>query len=222
MIWNKLKSPPLLAAIGLLMFSQIAAILLRNGSEDLGIKLMAPLDSVSQMQSVHDVNYHTISADETTKINRLNKIISSHKEQHKLTFLELYKFHFASLSLLTIFSILTGILAFVIGHNGWKETSGMVKTLFLTSVALTSFYGLSINVYQQDVGINKNLNSYIQYDNIQKEILNYCSTSPNQALNGDTLAFSDFHTLIVEKLVNANTIYLEFDQDAIEMKDYLK
>src|SRR5690606_21330275 len=112
-------------------------------------------------------------------------------------------------------------LAFLIGQKGWRETDQWIRSLFLTSGALTSFYVLSINVFKQDVGINKNLESYIQYDNLQKEVLNFCSTEPHQSIKGDTLNFTSFHTYAVTRLVEINNIYLEFDKDALEGKNYL-
>jgi len=205
----------------LIILSQLAAIGFRHIANSTGKKLIAPLDRVSIIQSDLKNSDCSLNYRHLIKIQKLNKVILEHKEHHKQTFLTLYKFHFSSVSQLTIFSIITGLLAFLIGQKGWKDTNPTIRSLFLACGALTSFYALSINVYKQDIGINKNLESYIQYDNLQKEILNFCSTESHQNIKGDTLNFDDFHTYTVKKLIEINNIYLEFDKDAVELKNYM-
>lgn len=219
--FNNILRHPIFLCICLVLLSQISAVGFRYLAQKTGNELITPLDNVSSLQSDIKATDYSLKENEFKKIQKVNEIISKHKEHHKKTFLTLYGYHFSSISLLIIFSILTGFLAFLIGQEGWKETHRITRFLFLTCGALTSFYALSINVYKQDVGINKNLDSYIQYDNLQKEILNYYSTEPNQKLDGDTLSFSDFHTYTIKRLVEINNIYLEFDKDAIEVKNYL-
>lgn len=219
--FNKIFRHPIFFGICLVLLSIIAAMGFRHVAQKTGSELITPLDNVSSLQSDIKATDYSLKKNEFNKIQKINEIILKHKEHHKKTFLTLYEYHFSSISLLIIFSILTGLLAFLIGQKGWKETHQTTRTLFLTCGALASFYALSINVYKQDVGINKNLDSYIQYDNLQKEILNYYSTEPNQKLDGDTLNFSDFHTYTVKRLVEINNIYLEFDKNAVEVKNYL-
>ena len=220
--WSNIKSRPVILSIGIVVLSQLAAIGFRYVARDTGARLISPLDSLSVIQSTIDTKSVNLNEREINTIARLNKMILKHKEQHRLTFLTLYQFHFATVTLLTMFSIVSGILAFLVGQNGWKDTPDTTRSLFLTCVALTSFYGLATTVYKQDVGINRNLKSYVQYDNLQKEILNFCSTHPNQGINGDTLSFNDFHISITKKMIDINNIYLEFDKDAVEVKDFLK
>ena len=219
--WNKIIRSPLVLAIAIVVISQLAALLFRVETGKSANKLLAPLDTVNKLQTDLSCSDFNITPVEAASFVRLNKIILKQKEQHKLTFIKLYRYYLASISLLTIFSILSGILGFIIAQKGWKNTDIRIRSVFLTSVALTSFYGLSISVFKQETGINQNIKSYIKYDNIQKEILNYCSTKPNRTISGDTINVGEFQTYVVRKMIETNNVYLEFDKDAIEIKDYL-
>ncbi|NRA11194.1 MAG: hypothetical protein HRT57_04475 [Crocinitomicaceae bacterium] len=111
---------------------------------------------------------------------------------------------------------------FLVGQNDWHGASSIIKSALITSIALTSFYVLSIQVFNQDEIITKNLNNYVELDNLQLEIFNYCGTYPNTNSEGDTLSFNEFHTHVVERLVLMNEIYVEFNEETIEASDYSK
>lgn len=213
---------PLTLVIGIVILSQIAAFFLRNMAGNEGQRMIGPLNTVSGIQSNLETQDSDLTTKELAKLTRLNKIILAHKEHHKITFLELYEYHFASTTLFTICSILTAVFAFLIGQQGWKSSPILIRYMLITFSALSSFYGLSVKVYKQDIGIQKNLGSYVNYDNLQMEILNYANTQQTSNKSDKKLDFNEFHSFIAREIIRINNIYLEFDQSAIPENNYLK
>jgi len=213
---------PLTLAIGIVILSQVAAFFLRNMAAKEGQTMIGPLDTVSEIQSHLEPKDSDLSIIEIAKLNRLNKIICGHKEHHKVTFLELYEYHFASTTLFTICSILAAVFAFLVGQEGWKSSSLLIRYMLITFSALTSFYGLSVKVYKQDTSIQKNLGSYVNYDNLQKQILNFSYTQQTSNEEDKKLDFNQFHSYITAEMIKINNLYLEFDQSAVSNQNYLE
>lgn len=200
----------------------IIAAVARSYAGRSGKKILSSLESSDSLQTNLVAGNSGLSKEQIESLTEQATIIQNHKALHKETFLTLYKFHFASVSLLLISSVITSVLAFVIAQKGWANATSFIQVSFLTCVALTSFYGLSPVVFKQDAGIKKNISSFIAFDNLQKEIYNYSRTNPCQTSNGEALTFNAFFSIITKRIKELNNIHLEFNHKGVEPQDFLK
>ncbi|MDQ3110312.1 MAG: hypothetical protein M3R17_10495 [Bacteroidota bacterium] len=213
---------PISIAVLIVGCTAIVAAVSRSYAGRSGKKILSSLESSDRLQTNLVVSNSGLTKEQIESLTEQASIIQNHKTLHKETFLTLYKFHFASVSLLLIFSVITSVLAFVIAQKGWANIASFIQASFLTCVALTSFYGLSPVVFKQDAGIKKNISSFIAFDNLQKEIYNYSRTNPCQTSNGEVLSFNAFFSQVTKRIKELNNIYLEFNHKGIEPHDYLK
>lgn len=206
--------------IVIIIFTVIGFLMLKNHAEKEGRELMASMDKASEIQTNEGItNCVATSAKEAESLIVLNNIIQNHKNQHEITFLKLYTYQFVSMKLFLIFSILSALTVFVITHGGWKNTSNYVKALFLFFTAISSLFGLSLSSFDQKVGIHRNGKAFINYDNLQKQLVNYCATGAT--IEGDSIDFVQLHSGIMKKATELHDFYLDFDKTELNMKDAL-
>ncbi|MCP4122551.1 MAG: hypothetical protein GY751_12430 [Bacteroidetes bacterium] len=208
----------LVIALSIIIVGQLGSELFQHYSGEMGKRFLAPLNSLDLMQT------ELINTDDLCEyemISYFNDEIVMKKNHHKRTFLRMYKFYFSSITSLIIFSIFSALFAFLIAQKGWEKTDRLIKTVFLTCAVLTSFYAISINAFKQDVVIKKNINSYINYDNLRIQMFSYLNSSiPIVTGGGDTINSNDeLNAYMTSKLIELNNIYVEFDKNAIVVKD---
>ena len=175
---------------------------------------MQPMDEVSRLHAEEGFkNCVNLSKEQTASLLRLNNAIQQYKQQHEITFLKLYKDHFTSSTLFLVFTILSALALFLITQEGWKNTSNIVRILFLTCTAFASFFGLSLSTFEQKISIDQNANAYIDYDNLQKRLRNYCATS--MTTDAEFITFDQMHSEIVKEAETLHGFYLEFDTETV-------
>ena len=200
--------------VTILVLTVIGLLFLRNHSEKEGKELMASMDEVSRLHAEEGIkDCVNISENQTKSLVKLNNALQKYKEQHEITFLKLYKYHFTSSTLFLIFSILSALALFLITQEGWKNTSHFIRTLFLSCTAMASFFGLSLSTFEQKISIDQNANAYIDYDNLQKRLVNFCATS--MTIKGDSITFNQLHSEIMNEAINLHGFYLEFDAESL-------
>lgn len=198
----------------ILIFTVIALLFLRNHAEKEGKELMQPMDEVSRLHAEEGYkNCVNLDKEQTASLLRLNNALQQYKQQHEITFLKLYKYHFTSSTLFLVFSILSALALFLITQEGWKNTSNIVRILFLTCTAFASFFGLSLSTFEQKISIDQNANAYIDYDNLQKRLRNYCATS--MTTDAEFITFDQMHSEIVKEAETLHGFYLEFDTESV-------
>lgn len=211
-----------LIVLGLILLSQVGAIGFRKEAYTQGQKLMKPLDGNFKKLYVSFHKNSVLSREQNLKLQTLLFIAESHKKHHKLVFLEMYRYHFASVTLLLMFSTILTILVFLVASDGWARSHKYLKTLFLSVTALTTFYGLSPVVYKQDYTISENQRMYVEFDNIESKIYNYAVIERRQTEHGTPLDFNKFHTDIVAAIAKINEINLQFDYKSIQVPSALE
>lgn len=206
-LWIKFISSPILLVLGILIFA-VGCTLFFNWQATTSINdLNGPLEIVSNTQSKLDSNNTNLSKAEFLELEKLNSIVDGQKEHHKNTFSLVYRYQYTSIMMLSIFSILTLLMTFIMGSKGWQESTNQVRALFLTCICLTAFYTLLIVVYQQDTDRGSSVKSYLKLDNIQKDLVQYCATNSNITLAGDTLEYDDFHHYTMKRIAGDSNIY---------------
>lgn len=201
-----------------IVLTTVGLLFLRNHAEKEGKDLMKPMDEMSQTQTDEGIkNCINLDTRQSKRLIILNNILQKHKEQHEVTFLKLYKYHFTSMTLFLIFSILTTLSVFLITHEGWKGSSNLVKTFFIVCTALTSFFGLSLSTFEQEVSIHKNGKAFIDYNNLQKKLVNFCATAAD--MKGDSITFVKLHSEVMNEAKKLHDFYLEFDKQSVDTEN---
>lgn len=191
---------------------------LRKHANKEGSELMHSMNEASRIRADKSVkDCYTIDDWQEDRLITLNSELQKYKEQHEVTFLKLYTYHYTSSTLFLIFSILSALTVFVITQDGWKGTSHNIKVLFLVFMSLTSFFGISASTFDQKVSIQKNGQAYINYDNLQKELMNYCAT--NLDIKGDSISFKKIHSGVMNRMTKLHDFYLEFDKQSVDTKN---
>ncbi|WP_046757882.1 hypothetical protein [Kordia jejudonensis] len=194
----------------------IAIFFLKSHAEDEGKELMKPMNEVSMLHSKQGIkDCINITEKQSQNLIILNSTLQKYKEQHEITFLKLYEYHFTSSTLFLVFSILSALALFLITQEGWKNTAHLVKVSFLVCTAFTSFFGLSLSTFEQKISIDQNANAYIDYDNLQKKLINFCATS--LTTEGDSISFGKLHSNIMNEAKNLHGFYLEFDAESVDV-----
>lgn len=204
--------------IAVVILTGIGLLLLRNYANTEGQALMKPMDEASSIHMKEGIkNCVNITDRQSERLIILNNIIQKHKEQHEITFLKLYTYHFTSMTLFLIFSILSALMVFLITHEGWKGASDLVKTLFIVFTAMTSFFGLSLSTFEQEISIDQNGKAFINYNNLQKKLMNFCATASD--MKGDSITFTKLHSEIMSEAGELHDFYLKFDKESINTKN---
>lgn len=201
----------------IVILTGVGIFFLRQHANKQGKELMSSMDAVSLLHAEKGVqNCKNTTLGEGEKLIELNDSIQNYKEQHEITFLKLYTYHFTSMTLFLLFSILAALTVFIITQEGWKGTAYTVKVLFLVFTTLSSFFGLSASTFDQEKSIHRNGLAYINYDNLQKKLVNFCATGLD--INGDSITFSKLHSNIYKKATELHDFYLEFDDQKLDTK----
>ncbi|WP_298509030.1 hypothetical protein [uncultured Kordia sp.] len=213
---QKLKETVIIILV-IVILTGIGIFFLRQHANKQGKELMSSMDAVSVLHAEKGIqNCSNTSAVEAERLIVLNNNLQLYKEQHKVTFLKLYTYHFTSTTLFLFFSILAALTVFVITQEGWKGTAFTVKVLFLIFTSLSSFFGLSASTFDQEKSIHRNGLAYINYDNLQKKLVNYCATGLD--INGDSISFNKLHSNVIKKATELHDFYLEFDDQNLDTK----
>jgi hypothetical protein len=85
-----------------------------------------------------------------------------------------------------VYTIITGVLVFVITATGWEHASYERKFLFLFTISLASFYYFLPNVLNNKVNLQKNMGGVKIFQGIQMDLLAYVD---NPKPEPDTDAF---------------------------------
>ncbi|QHI37827.1 hypothetical protein IMCC3317_32100 [Kordia antarctica] len=188
---------------------------LRKHANKEGRELMLSMNKVSSIHADKGIkDCYNIDDWQEGRLVILNDEIQEYKEQHEVIFLKLYTYHYTSSTLFLIFSILSALTVFLITQDGWNGTSHSIKVLFLVFMSLTSFFGISASTFDQKVSIGQNGNAYINYDNLQKELMNYCAT--NADIKGDSITFIKIHSSVINRMTKLHDFYLEFEKQSVD------
>ncbi len=212
---QKLKETVIIILV-IVILTAVGIFFLRKHANKQGRELMSSMDEVSRIYKEESLkNCVSISEFQSKRLVILNNELQQYKEQHEITFLKLYTYHFTSSTLFLFFSILAALTVFVITQEGWKGTSQTVKVLFLIFTSLSTFFGLSASTFDQETSIHRNGKAYIDYDNLQKKLGNFCATG--LTINGDSISFNQLHSEIKKKSTELHDFYLEFDDQSLDV-----
>ncbi|MBV8327999.1 hypothetical protein [Chryseobacterium sp.] len=100
-----------------------------------------------------------------------NSIIQNLKANNLYMAEKFSKYEFAFSTLFCIFSVITGILTFLILKKGWDNTSNFyVKFLFLVSFFCSTLFGILPHVFSTEENASNNLKNYHEFTSLQLDI----------------------------------------------------
>ena len=110
---------------------------------------------------------NSVLKDSLAKKNLVNNVllIQEEKKHHKAIFTNLFSYYYATIIILQLLTVATGIFTFLIANKGWKDTNQTLKLTFLILAGATTYYGLFPSIFNQKTTIEKNLSSYLEYSN---------------------------------------------------------
>ncbi|EDM38096.1 hypothetical protein PBAL39_00737 [Pedobacter sp. BAL39] len=206
----------------IIITSQFMAYYFRSEASKIGMSILSPLHKIDSIERLSIEYQSSINGVELKKLKTLFSILSQKKEHHKLIFMEMYRYHFASVTMLIILSSISAVFIFIAAQNGIRNANPNFQITFYVLAALTTFYALSPVVYKQDTSISSNLNSYIKFDNLQSQVYNYALVTTSDTAITDSVSFIRFHSSIIDKIQELNKIDLQFDYKSIPSPDFFK
>lgn len=155
--------------------------------------------------------------------------VAHFKKKHNLEIIQLMNsYYFASTMLLLALSIILGIYVLQISGSGIQSKTHRFKAFFYSILALTTFFGILIQVmnHQENISINKT--SFLAYSTTQLRIYNYLMTNGQELKETkkvivgapevvqEPMPIDDFITSINREINQANNIFLKITHDKIQ------
>ncbi len=210
--WQTLALLVIIVIGSTLFFSKRSQLFFKEKSE----KAFQPLDSIYKLdRSILEEN-SVLTTSQTKLLLAKTAVIQQNKAHHKLIFMQLYSNHYAAVTLFPYLTAITVILSFLIAQRGWSQCKPLLKTLFLAFATLSSLYGLYPTIYKQIETSEQNIEGYLGYNKIQKQVFHYGLTA--KSIYSDTLDFKQFLNKINEAEYNADNIYFGLEQRSIDKK----
>ena len=191
-------------------------------AERTAIGYMAPLEISDSLATHHVKTTNVLNGKQLEVLSEQMEFITNRKAHHKTIFLDLYKYYYGTITTFHLLTVIAGILTFLIANNGWKSANPLLRTVFLTIVGLSTYFGLFPVIFDQQTTIDKNEQLYISYTNLGYEVYNYAVSDSGITTNGDTVDYNIFIKNINKELIKYNEIYFGLDHQAIETKDYFE
>lgn len=151
------------------------------------------------------------------------------RKEHNLEIIELMNsYYFATTMLLLALSIILGIFVLQISGSGIQSKSFRFKAFFFSTLALTTFFGILIQVMNHQENIMTNKNSFLAYSATQLRIYNFLVTDGKELKEAKKSAagvlivdaipmdIDDFITEINREINQTTNIFLKITHDKIQ------
>jgi hypothetical protein len=145
--------------------------------------------------------------------------ISNLKEHHKELGRVYYTNYYSFNVILTIATVITGILIFLIANKGWQYADIFLKIAFCSFFFISSFLGIMTISLGQKENYENNFKQYLYYDKIQNNIITFVNTADQyQPQNVNNL--TDSFIVAVSNDLKANSqFFMTIDGSKISIDD---
>jgi hypothetical protein len=118
-----------------------------------------------------NVNSKKVDVAEAIQLKKQFNIIEKMKEPYIVTAKKYSSFNYSFSIFFTFFSILTGVIGFVIVKKGWDNVDNLyLKISFLISFFFSTFFGVLPKVLGNEENIKNNITKYNFYSGLQLDI----------------------------------------------------
>lgn len=107
------------------------------------------------------------------------KIMSMRKEHYLNLSSIFFRNYYAVLIILMLYSVVGGVVVFLLVNKGWKESSPILKALFLAIIMVVTFCGFFPSVFKQESNFNENIKYYMNYTKAEMNIIDQLSRFEN-------------------------------------------
>src|SRR5258706_1038162 len=107
------------------------------------------------------------------------KILSMRKEHYLGLSRLFFRNYYAVLIVLMLYSVVGGVVIFLLVNKGWKDSSIILKTLFLAIVMVVTFCGFFPSVFKQQWNSDENIKYYMNYTRAEIDIMDQLSRFDN-------------------------------------------
>lgn len=156
------------------------------------------LSSLSRADSLQlDILKTTTDTNPQLKILKNQYFVCQQIKQQHNYLTKSYYINFYSFSICAIvFTTLLTISAFLIGNEGWRNSSPLLKAFFLSTAALASVYYFLPNVLSSKDNFQKNVEKVKIYQKIQLDILAFYSVyNPLDKVKIDSAIISNYRQI---------------------------
>ena len=165
---------------------------------------------------------------EKERIKQQLEIIELNATSHAQIIVFFYTRLFSELTLISITGIIAAICLFHISQSGWKQANNYVINVFVVTTGITLFIGALPIIFQQEKNIIENKELYINYVNLENEILTKLATKKNQnekleepvksyknSLENEQIDLTQIILETEKKLKELNKISIGFDSTGV-------
>ena len=169
-----------------------------------------------------------ISADKLDVLRNQYEV-ARFKKEHNLEIIQLMNsYYFASTMLLLALSIILGIFILQISGSGIQSKTHRFKAFFFSILALTTFFGILIQVMNHQENIMTNKKSFLAFSSTQLRIYNFLMTDGQElreskkkvvdtsAVDTIPMDIDDFITSINREINQTDNIFLKITHDKIQ------
>lgn len=155
--------------------------------------------------------------------------VARFKKEHNLEIIQLMNsYYFASTMLLLALSIILGIFILQISGSGIQSKTHRFKAFFFSILALTTFFGILIQVMNHQENIMTNKKSFLAFSSTQLRIYNFLMTDGQElreskkkvadtsAVDTIPMDIDDFITSINREINQTDNIFLKITHDKIQ------
>jgi hypothetical protein len=132
---------------------------------------------------------------------------------HLIVMKYFYSRYYMAISIILFTGIIAAITLLFITKKGWDQADQYVKTVFITTTALTAYFGAFPTVFKQSQNIADNKKLYLQYTALHDKVMSFLPSQEN--IHGESKKMSEFIHYIDKQLVQLNTFAIGFDDTKV-------
>jgi hypothetical protein len=185
-------------------------------------RVYAPIETANlekQKFFIADSVHENIGKSKIAFLKMQYKSISHAKEHHKEIGRIYYANYYTFTIILTLATILGGIVLIIIANKGWQAADTLAKISFFTFFAVSTFFGIMINTLGQKENSESNFKQYLFYDKVQNNILTFVNTSEKYDSAKSKNLVDSFIVAINNDLRNNNQFFISIDANKVSLDD---
>ncbi len=185
-------------------------------------RVYAPIETANlekQKFFIADSVHESIGKTKMAFLKMQYQSISHAKEHHKEIGRIYYANYYTFTTILTLATILGGIVLIIIANKGWQAADTLAKISFFSFFAISTFFGIMINTLGQKENSESNFKQYLFYDKVQNNILTFVNTSEKYDSAKAKNLVDSFIVAINNDLRNNNQFFISIDANKVSLDD---
>lgn len=172
-------------------------------------------DSIVQLA----VNNMIYEGPQAVQIKEQFQITKEVKESYMMVAFWYTVYNYSFSIFLTIFSVITGLLGFLLAKKGWDNTDNYyLKASFMVSFFCASLFGIMPRVMGTEDNIKNNLSQYHLYSEIQMDLYTLAKDNKGYFKKNDSTAIKNLNKeilAITERIKTNENLYFDIHIDQV-------